>query len=371
MTRLSLVALLSVGSAASFGAVLPVMQQAPVPIQNGKVETRQATSIDREVTAAAASADPVWLAWRVPMVPGDRNLCESSVYSNDVSTWYIRGSVIEPNTGAMSNSPTTFPKPSGPVALEGGTSLVILLRVVDKHVERVRAFGDDCPLDAGGRTVYWLNGVTAADSVKYLTGLLHQQYFNPNVDRETSNRAIRAIALHRDPSADVVLDQVATSDTDSDLRRSAANQLGANRGAHGFETLRKLIGTEKSQDVRRQLINALGQTRESQSADALLAIAQSDADASARGEAAYWYVRRAGARGLPATLAIIDKDTEDSVKKRAVSGIAGLPADDAVPALIQLARTNSNLTVRKQAVSALGQTKDPRAVAFLEEILKR
>jgi HEAT repeats len=371
MTRLSLVALLSVGSAASFGAVLPVLQQAPVPIQNGKVETRQASSIDREVTAAAASPDPVWVAWRAPLVPGDRNLCESSIYSNDVSTYYTRGSVIEPNTGPMSNSQPSFPKPATPVALEGGTSLVVLLRVVDKHVERVRAFGDDCPLDAGGRTVVWLNGVSAADSVKYLTGLLHQQYFNPNVDRETANRALRAIALHRDPSADVVLDQIATSDTDSDLRRSAASQLGANRGTHGFETLRKMIGTEKSQDVRRQLVSALGQTREPQTPDALLTLAQSDADSGIRGEAAYWYVRRAGARGLPTALAILDKDTDDNVKKRVVSGIAGLQADDSVPALIQLARTNSNMTVRKQAVSALGQTKDPRAVTFLEEILKR
>ena len=45
--------------------------------------------------------------------------------------------------------------------------------------------------------------------------------------------------LHRDPSADTVLDQIATADTDSDLRRSAASQLGANRGAHGFETLKR------------------------------------------------------------------------------------------------------------------------------------
>ena len=371
MTRLSLVALLSVGSVASFGAVLPVLQQAPVPIQNGKVETRQASSIDREVTAAAASSDPVWVGWRVPLVPGDRNLCESSVYSNDVSTYYIRGSVIEQAMEPLSSARTTFPKPSTPVALEGGTSLVVLLRVVDKHVERVRAFGDDCPLDAGGRTVYWLNGVTAADSVKYLTGLLHQQYFNPSVDREIASRALRTIALHRDASADVVLDQIATSDTDSDLRRQAASQLGANRGAHGFETLKRLVDTEKSPDVRRQLISALGQTREPQTPDVLLAMAQNDADPKARAEAVYAYVRRAGAKGLPATLAIIDKDKEDSVKTRAVSGIAGLPADDAVPALIQLARTNKNFAVQKQAISALGQTKDSRAVTFLEELLKR
>jgi hypothetical protein len=75
----------------------------------------------------------------------------------------------------------------------------------------VCAFGDD-PLDAGGRTC-WLTGVTAADSVKYLTSLLHQHSIRTSIAR--SARAPRAIALHRDPSADTVLDQIATSDTDS------------------------------------------------------------------------------------------------------------------------------------------------------------
>ena len=52
-------------------------QQAPLPtIQNGKVETRQATSLDREITAAkAVSAEPVWVACRVPVADGQRGGC--------------------------------------------------------------------------------------------------------------------------------------------------------------------------------------------------------------------------------------------------------------------------------------------------------
>jgi hypothetical protein len=40
-----------------------------------------------------------------------------------------------------------------------------------------------------------------------------------------------------------------------------------------------------------------------------------------------------------------------------------------VPLLIQTARTNKNPVVRKQAMFWLGQSKDPRALAFFEEIL--
>jgi len=39
--------------------------------------------------------------------------------------------------------------------------------------------------------------------------------------------------------------------------------------------------------------------------------------------------------------------------------------------LIQVARTHRNPAVRKQPMFWLGQSKDPRALAFFEEILAR
>jgi len=39
--------------------------------------------------------------------------------------------------------------------------------------------------------------------------------------------------------------------------------------------------------------------------------------------------------------------------------------------LIQVARTNKNPEVRKQAMFWLGQSKDPRAVKFFEDILTK
>ena len=39
--------------------------------------------------------------------------------------------------------------------------------------------------------------------------------------------------------------------------------------------------------------------------------------------------------------------------------------------LIQVARTNRNAVVRRQAIFWLGQSKDPRALSFFEEILTK
>jgi HEAT repeat protein len=59
------------------------------------------------------------------------------------------------------------------------------------------------------------------------------------------------------------------------------------------------------------------------------------------------------------------------VKKTAVAALGRMPKDEGVPLLIQVARTNRNIDVRKQAMFWLGESKDPRAVSFFEEILTK
>ena len=49
--------------------------------------------------------------------------------------------------------------------------------------------------------------------------------------------------------------------------------------------------------------------------------------------------------------------------------LSQMPAEEGVPLLINVARTNSNPEVRKQAMFWLGQSKDPKALAFFEEVL--
>jgi HEAT repeat protein len=340
-------------------------QQAPPPtIQNGRVDTRQATSIEREVaTAKTQSADPVWVGWRVPVADGQRGGC--STYTND--NIFRVGEYLE---GQYSNTPSIAP-PAGPVSIEGGSGVVMLVRLLDGRIDRLRVVGDDCPLDAGGRTVFWLQGVAPADSLKYLETLLKPvDTMTPAQEQRVSQSAVSAIALHRDPAADAILDRLATADSDTSLRRAALSSLGSNRGAHGFETIKKLIDSDRFVDARRQLVSALGQTRQPGTADALLAIARKDFDAKTRAEAVYWAPMRGGPRTVPEVTAIIASDTSDEVKQRAVKGLARLPGEDSVPLMLQLARTSTVPVVRKEAVTALGQSKDPRAIAYMEAILK-
>ena len=62
---------------------------------------------------------------------------------------------------------------------------------------------------------------------------------------------------------------------------------------------------------------------------------------------------------------------EVAVKKKAVFALSQLPKDEAVPELLHVAQTNRDPAVRKDAIFWLGQTHDPRALAYFEQILER
>lgn len=347
-------------------AALTQSAAAPTPpVQNARVETRQATSLDAAIRSLGTPAEPVWLGWRVPMIDGDRTVCSSW---NDGHTSVV-GDWLEGRDSAA--PPVTTPAPGGPVRLEGGTGLVVLARVVDGRLDRLRAIDDACPIDGGGRSLYWLSGITSAESVRYLDTLTKQDALNITANRRTAESAISALSLHRDPAATVVLDRLSSRNSERTLRRPAASALARTRGGHGVQQIQALLRDEADSDMRQSLMNAIAESPQPEATAMLLAIAKDDASPNVRGDAANRYVRRAGQAGVPNALALLNAERDDNAKRRIVNGIAQLPAPVSTPALLNLAQSNTNLVVRKEAIGALSRSKDAAALSFLEDVVRR
>jgi hypothetical protein len=216
-----------------FVAALLVQQP---QIQNGAVETRPTSGLDRDIARIAATATaPTWVGWRETASEGTGSAC--CWYTDDTQT--SRGCTVEPsvpNTRGFAgmNVPDprpTSPAPTGPARLEAGTDVLVLVRLVDGHVERIRTYSDDCPLDAGGRQVIWLEGVPAADSVKYLSSLIALTDVSgtpTDLRRRINSAAITAIGHHRDGSVDSLI-ALAKQSSDSSSRSSAFTWLGRSR----------------------------------------------------------------------------------------------------------------------------------------------
>jgi hypothetical protein len=104
---------------------------------------------------------------------------------------------------------------------------------------------------------------------------------------------------------------------------------------------------------------------------ALLNAARDGSTPHLRGQALFWVAQRAGDRAIPVITQAIDGDPDTEVKKKAVFALSQLPANEGVPRLIEVAERHSNPAVRRQAMFWLGQSRDPRALAFFERILQK
>ena len=183
----------------------------------------------------------------------------------------------------------------------------ILLRAEAGRVQQVRAFSEDCALDVGRLPFVWLDDARSADSVDYLASLLADD--------------------------------------------------GRDRDGHGGLTDGPLL--------------ALSMHAEPRAVDVMLEAARRHRSTHVRKQALFWLSQTASRRVAPELAAAVDDDPDVEVKKQAVFALSQMRAEEGVPHLIRVARTNRHRQVRKQAIFWLGQSDDPRALSFFEEVLGR
>lgn len=321
---------------------------------NARVETRQAAgSLARVFPDLVAHATPAWIGYAVPAMPGGHQRCEP----DRPARAYLEGRPARADRT----------EPDHPAA-GGRENIAVLFRAEGGKVQKVRLFSMDCDLDAGGLPVTWLTGVGGAESVALLRGMLHDRPTTGSEVRE--NSLVMAIALHEDPAAQRALEALVAAGQPMAVRKRAAFWLGSARGDEGFDTLRRMLASQDDPAFRRELVFPVSLSRRQESVDVLIRLAREDASADVRKQAMFWLGQKAGSRSAStlAEAAVNDPDTE--VKKRAVFGLSRMPNGEGVPRLIEVARTNRNPAVRRQAMFWLGQSNDPRALAFLVEVLK-
>jgi hypothetical protein len=143
-------------------------------------------------------------------------------------------------------------------------------------------------------------------------------------------------------------------------------------GVSAEQSVTYLAGLEKSSGaIMNGALAAIAMTDTPMAIDTLIRLAKDDPSPSVRGQALFWVAQRAGAKAEAAITDAIANDPVTSVKERAVFGLSQLPNGEGVPLLIHVAESNTNPAVRKRAMFWLGQSKDPRALVFFQQILSR
>ncbi len=346
------------------------MAQTPV-VSNAKLQQLSATgglkaAID---SVAQKQSTPAWVGYKIPAVAKERTMCcfdSTSDFNGARNSKCCMGCKMESEKGGNFSGTVSDCSPPEPYAYA-----FVFYRIEEKQVRKVRVYSPDCALDFNNLPLYWLENVNPAQSVEMLTELALTASLEGEGKKDSSSRAVQAIAMHDDASADAALEKLIQPGRPAHMRKNVAFWLGNERGKRGWETLHKYARTDSDDDFRAHATFALSQNKEPGALEDLISMAHNDPSTHVRGQAIFWMSQLGGRKLASQITDAIENDPDTGVKKKAVFALSQLHDGEGVTMLINVAKTNRNPAVRKQAIFWLGQSRDPSALEFLEHLLTK
>lgn len=169
----------------------------------------------------------------------------------------------------------------------GGGQARVLYRAAGGRLDEVRVFSEGCALDAGGRALTWLTGVSPAESVRFLATVAPEH-----------EEALAALAVHEVPEALDALIRTAKGDRDPELRGKALFWLAHKASRKAVETIHDAVDTDPDTEVKVQAVFALSQLPEGRGIDHLLRLAKTNKNARVREKALFWLGQSGDDRAL-------------------------------------------------------------------------
>ena len=317
------------------------------------------------VTSVAASGDlgaqirgsrTKYIGYAVPEVEGERVMCCFENY----------GEFRSGGKCSLDHDGSSFTNDDHEQLHPLSETFALIYRVENGEIAKVRTYSMDCVLDADGAAITWIDGVDPRRSVALIVSLLSPTGHH-------SDNVMSALALHADPSATTELERLLkSSDASDETRGHAAFWLGQTRGRRGFEDVLAIARSQSSSPrLREKAVFAISQSSEPDATDELIKLAKNDPTAHVRGQALFWLSQKAGKKAASAVRDAVDDDPDAGVREKAVFAISQLPNDQSVPMLAELMKTHRDPRVRKKAAFWLGQKNDPRALATIEDVLRK
>ncbi|WP_411282246.1 HEAT repeat domain-containing protein [Gemmatimonas sp.] len=247
------------------------------------------------------------------------------------------------------------------------------------------------------QAVFWMANVPTDEATGMLIDLARR-----GDDLDLRKRAVYALSRSKQPRAATTLREIALDENAPDELRSDALQWYASgpgkASDDGFAFLKDMYGKSDRPRLKERVLQQIASRRTDESREFLVLIATNPRESmdvrrmavSVIGNNSMWANARVSGMltGVGATSAagsataalattaaqlttIYDKSPDVDIRRQVLSSLASLRENAGIDKLIDVARNEKNLELRKSAVSMLTRTKDPRALALLQEIIDR
>lgn len=192
----------------------------------------------------ASVKGPAWLAYTVPIVPGQHQMCN----------WNEQRKLM----------------------LEGAREMTVLFRVENGVVQKIGVATEECEIDSGGLPLERM-AVTPAESVAILSGFA------------SHDTASLAISLHADPSATPALVRMAREHTAPKVRSKALFWLASSaQRAIARDEIARALEQDPETEVKRSAVFALSRLPADEGVPKLMELARSHRNAEVRKQAMFW-----------------------------------------------------------------------------------
>src|SRR3989441_139096 len=221
--------------------------------------------------------------------------------------------------------------------------------------------------DVRQQAVFWLSQVPTERAVALLDSILRT-----TTDEELQDKAIFALSQQHSPRAGAALRAYAErADASTDSRAKAIFWMGQQRSAENAGYLRGLYAKLTDEDLKEKVIFSLSQMGGAENLRWLMDIALNEhEDIEQRKKALFW-AGQSHETDLTQLTGLYHHIQSQEMKEQLIFVYSQRHEAAALDKLIDIARHETDRELRKKALFWIGQSHDPRAARFLEEIINQ
>ena len=218
------------------------------------------------------------------------------------------------------------------------------------------------------QAVFWLSQVPGDETVAALDSILR----DPKTPPAIQEKAIFALSQHRSARAGAVLrDFAMRRDVNTDLREKAIFWIGQSRSPDNAQFLKDLYAKVENADLKDKIIFSLSQMGGADNYRWLMDIALNQAeDIEIRKKALFW-----AGQGHNVDVAdlvrLYDSMKDRDMREQLIFVYSQRREDAALDKLFDIGKNDPDRELRKKAIFWIGQSRSPRASAYLQELINQ
>lgn len=197
------------------------------------------------------------------------------------------------------------------------------------------------------------------------------QLFDSDKDPQIRKRIIFALTQRHTDAARNKLFEIARTASEGELRGEAIFWVGQRGDDQAADALIALLDSERDLSLRKKIIFSLAQMNNPKARGKLMDVVRNSDNPELRGETIFWLAQTGGDDTVNFLSQLYDSEKTIEVKKKIIFSLTQAKnRKAALQKLMAIAKSDPSPEARKEAVFWIGQSHDPEAIKFLEDILK-